>query len=393
LCINKVGINFSPRDFMTFGELIRPSCALAGLILLFLLPMCAVAQANPPGFDQIAQKAAAARERDDVPQAIELYSQALQLQPGWSDGWWFLGSLEYQAEAYSAGRDALTHYLDLVPDAGPAWALRGLCEFETQDYTKSLTDIQQGLSLGAGKEAGAEKILRYHEALLLTRRGNFEGALQLYRPLTRGKIPNPELLVGIGLAGLRTPLLPGDLSAEQRDLHMAAGHAAFLFMSGDEKAAQPEFGKLFQRFPTAENAHYLYGSLLSPTDPDQALTEFKRELEISPSNAAAQLMVAWDSLTRNDSATALAYAKKVVAEEPTLPMARLVLGRSLVETGDVTGGTELLEKELQLEPDSLEIHFALARAYSKSGRKEDARRERLLCLRIENNAPTQQAHR
>jgi len=377
---------------MTFGELIRPSCGLAGLIL-FLLPVCSVAQANPPGFDEIAQKAAAARERDDAPQAIELYSQALQLKPGWSDGWWFLGSLEYEAEAYSAGRDALTHYLDLVPDAGPAWALRGLCEFETGDYTKSLTDIQHGLSLGAGKEAGAEKILRYHEALLLTRRGNFEGALQLYRPLTRGKIPNPELLVGIGLAGLRTPLLPGDLSAEQRDLHMAAGNAAFLFMAGDEKAAQQEFGKLFQRFPTAENAHYLYGSLLSPTDPDQALTEFKRELEISPSNAAAQLMVAWDSLTRSDSATALAYAKKVVAEEPTLPIARLVLGRALVETGDVTGGTELLEKELQREPDSLEIHFALARAYSKSGRKEDARRERLLCLRIENNAPTQEAHR
>jgi tetratricopeptide (TPR) repeat protein len=378
---------------MTFGELIRPSCGLAGLILFFLLPVCAVAQANPPGFDEIAQKAAAARERDDAPQAIELYSQALRLKPGWSDGWWFLGSLEYEAEAYSAGRDALTHYLDLVPDAGPAWALRGLCEFETGDYTKSLTDIQHGLSSGAGKEAGAEKILRYHEALLLTRRGNFEGALQLYRPLTRGKIPNPELLVGIGLAGLRTPLLPGDLSAEQRDLHMAAGNAAFLFMSGDEKAAQQEFGKLFQRFPAAENAHYLYGSLLSPTDPDQALTEFKRELEISPSNAAAQLMVAWDSLTRNDSATALAYAKKVVAAEPTLAIARLVLGRSLVETGDVTGGTELLEKELQLEPDSLEIHFALARAYSKSGRKEDARRERLLCLRIENNAPAQEAHR
>jgi predicted Zn-dependent protease len=164
-------------------------------------------------------------------------------------------------------------------------------------------------------------------------------------------------------------------------------------MAGDEKAAQAEFEKLFQRFPTAENTHYLYGSLLSPSDPDQALTQFKRELEMSPSNVAAQLMVAWDSLTRNDSATALAYAKKVVAEEPTLAIARLVLGRSLVETGDVRGGTELLEKELQLEPDSLEIHFALARAYSKSGRKEEARRERLLCLQIEKNATTQEARR
>jgi cytochrome c-type biogenesis protein CcmH/NrfG len=110
---------------MRLGELIHQGCTLAGLLLL-LLPVCAPAQSNQFGFDDVVLKASAARERDDVPQAIELYSQALQLKPGWPDGWWFLGSLQYEAESYAAGRDALTHYIHIVPDAGPAWALRGL---------------------------------------------------------------------------------------------------------------------------------------------------------------------------------------------------------------------------------------------------------------------------
>jgi tetratricopeptide (TPR) repeat protein len=379
---------------MSLGELIRARYTLAGyLLILSLLPVCAPAQGNPPGFDEVAVKAAAARDRDDLPQAIELYGQALELKPGWADGWWFLGSLQYEAEAYAAGRDALTHYLELVPDAGPALALRGLCEFETGEYTQSLTDIQHGMSLGAAKHALDEKILRYHEALLLTRVGNFEGALHEYAPLAQGKVPNPELLVGIGLAGLRTPLLPRELRADKRELFMAAGHATYLFMSGDEAGAQGEFHGLFQRFPTAENAHYLYGFLLLRNDPDQAMAEFRGELEIAPSNAAAQLMLAWNSLMRNDFQTALASAEKAMAEEPTSPKAQLVLGRALVETGDLKGGTELLEKEVQVEPDDLEVHFALAKAYSKSGRKEDARRERLLCLQMEKNASAQEVRR
>ncbi len=363
---------------------------LVGLVLL-LLPVFARAQANPNGFDDVVQRARTARERDDVPRAIELYTQAVQLKPEWPDGWWFLGSLEYEAEAYPASRDTLTHYIAMVPEAGPAWALRGLSEFETGEYPQALKDIQRGLSLSAAQQSRDEKILRYHEALLLTRTGNFEGALQVYGPLARGNVPNPEMLVGIGLAGLRTPLLPRDLREDKKDLFAAAGHAAYLFLSGDEKSAQLEFEELFQRFPTAVNAHYFYGSLLFPSDADAAIAEFRRELGVAPSNTAAQLMVAWDALMRNDFPTARSYAEKVAAAEPSLPQARLVLGRALVETGDVKGGTEVLEEELQREPDNLEIHFALAKAYSKAGRKEDARRERLLCFQIEKNATAQQA--
>jgi tetratricopeptide (TPR) repeat protein len=359
------------------------------LIPIVLLPAFALAQVNPVGFDDLVLKATAAREQNDLQQAIELYGQAVQLKPDWPDGWWFLGSLQYASDSYAAARDALSHFIELTPEGGPAFALRGLCEFETGEYTQALKDIERGLSLGAANQPRNEKILRYHEALLLTRSGNFEAALQKFALFGGEKVPNPELLVGIGLAGLRTPLLPKELRADQQDLYTTAGNAAFQFMSGNQKAAKDAFQDLFQRFPTAANAHYLYGYLLFPTDPDQAIGEFRRELEVSPANAAAQLMVAWDSLMRNNYPEALAYSQKALAEDPTLAVGQLVLGRAMVETGNVKEGLELLEKELQVDPNNLETHLALAKAYSKLGRKEDARRERMRCLEIERseNAP------
>ena len=367
---------------------VRPRAMVGWVIFLLLAPWTA-AQDKPATFEDLASAASAAREANDIPRAIGLYGQALQLDSKWQDGWWFLGVLEYGADQYAAGRDALTHYLDLAPKAGPAFALRGLCEFETGEYAQSLADIQRALSLGAANAPRNEQILRYHEALLLTRNQRFEEALRAYGVFAREGVTSPELLLAMGLAGLRTPLFPKELAANQQDLYLAAGTAAFQFMAGDAKKGQAAFEDLFQRFPTAPNAHYLYGYLLFATDPDQALPEFKRELEIAPSNGAAEVMLAWDSLMRGKFTEALPYAQKAAVEEPEATVPQLVLGRSLLETGDVKGGMEHLEKALQLDPENLETHLALAKAYSKSGRKEDARRERLRCLEIAKAQDTQ----
>jgi len=270
--------------------------------------------------------------------------------------------------------------------------MRGLCEFEIGDYPPSLKDIQRALSLGAANQPRNEKILRYHEALLLTRMGRFEDALRSYAFFTRDEDSNPELLLALGLAGLRAPLLPRELKADQQEVYISAGKAAFDFMRKDTDGARAEFQRLFERVPPVPNAHYLYGYLLYATDPDQAVVEFKKELEVNPTNAVAEVMLAWVPLMQNDGAEALPHARKAVAEDPSLSSAQLVLGRALTETGDTKAGIEHLEKTAQLQPDNLEVHLALAKAYSKSGRKEDARRERLLCLEMTKNDTTPATH-
>ncbi len=367
---------------------VRVDLILVALVSVLALSHGAKGQIAAQAENDLIAQASAARMQNDLPRAIELYSKAVERDPKWPDGWWFLGSLQYGAGAYVPARDALSHYIDAVANAGPAYALRGLCEFETGEFRPALADIQRGISLGAANQPRNEQILRYHEALLLTRLGNYETALKTYTFFAKNGILNPELFTAIGLAGLRIPLLPRDLAKEQQELISAAGDAAYQFLAADETAAARAFQELFQRFPKAPNAHFFYGYLLFATDPDGALAEFQQELEAAPSNADANVMAAWALLMRNRAAEALPYAQNAVDKEPTLPSAQLVLGRSLLETVDLKGGMEHLEKALQLEPDNIETHLALAKAYSKSGRKEDARRERVLCLRLSSDNET-----
>jgi predicted Zn-dependent protease len=93
-------------------------------------------------------------------------------------------------------------------------------------------------------------------------------------------------------------------------------------------------------------------------------------------------MLAWAYGLQSDYADALAPAEAAAKEDPSLAIGQLMAGRALVETGDPAAGLPHLETALQLEPGSLEAHLTLAKAYSKLGKKDDARRERQLCLRI-----------
>jgi tetratricopeptide (TPR) repeat protein len=323
---------------------------------------------------------------------MELYRKALGIDPRWQDGWWFLGLLQYGSGAYAAASDAMSRLLALQPDAGPALAIRGLCEFETGDYTHSLADIQKGLAFGAADDARHEQILFYHEAILLTRLEKFSDALKVYSVFAEHKLSSPDLLVAIGLAGLRIPLLPKDAAGDQQALLTSVGDATFKFMGGDQKAAQQAFNDLFERFPTARNAHFHYGNLLLAFGPEAAAPQFKKELEVAPDNAEARILLAWSLLMQNRADEALPYARRIAQEEPERAASQLILGRALLDTGNIAAAIEHLQHGIKLQPDNIEIHIASAKAYSKSGRDDDARRERALCLQITQNGATPLVH-
>lgn len=356
-------------------------CVLTFIVLSFV-PTSSTAQNSSPTFDELTSSADSARAAGDIPRAIGLYQKAVQINPQWPDGWWYLGSLQYVVNAYAPAIDALTHYIELTPGAGPAFALRGLCEFEEGQYPQALQDLQHGTALGAANQPRNAGIILYHEAILLTRLGRYEEALGEYSALVKQGNINDDITNGIGLAGLRMPVFPKDIDASQQPMVSMVGHAAAAVMSGDQNNGPQAFSDLFNRFPTTPYLHYLYGYLLFVTDPGEAIAQFQKELDISPSSAVAHSMLAWAQSMQGDFATALPNAQKSVAEDPTIPMAQLVLGKDLVETGDMNAGLPHLVAVLKTEPQNLEAHLALAKAYSKLGRKDDARRERLLCLSL-----------
>ena len=305
-----------------------------------------------------------------------------ELNPNWPDGWWFLGILEYDANQYAPAQEALNRYLQLTPNAAPALALRGLCEFNTGDYLQSLQDLELGVSRGAANQPRNARIIFYHEALVLMRLGRFEESLGKFTLLAKQGTDNQDLVLGIGLSGLRMNLMPKDVPAAQMPMLSSIGQAAILLMNENYSGGRQAFQALFVQYPQLPNLHYLYGYLIFATIPDEAVEQFRKELRISPRSANAHAMCAWAFELQGDYSTALEDAAKAVTEDPSLPMGQLVYGRALAETGNISGGLPHLENVLRMEPANLEVHLALAKAYSKLGRSEDARRERLLSLTI-----------
>jgi tetratricopeptide (TPR) repeat protein len=333
-------------------------------------------------FASLVSQADAARQQGNIPAAIQLYRKATEVNPSWPDGWWFLGILQYDANQYVPAQDALNRYLQLTPNAAPALALRGLCEFNTGEYLQSLQDLELAVSRGAANQPRNARIIFYHEALALMRLGRFEESLGKFTLLAKQGTDNRDLAMDIGQAGLRMNLLPRDLPAAQTQMLSSIGQAALLLMNQNYDGGRQAFQTLFAQFPQLPGIHYLYGYLIFATKPDEAVEQFRKELQISPHSANARAMCAWALEFQGDYVAALEDAAKASTEDPSLPMGQLVYGRALVETGDISAGLPHLENMLRTEPGNLEAHLTLAKAYSKLGRSEEARRERLLCLSI-----------
>lgn len=369
-----------------------PSAAARGLFFLALIPTLPftralyAAQPTPTGeqapaqFDDLAARAAAARDQQNLPLAIQLYIQAEQLKPDWQEGWWYLGVLQYSNNQFSGAIDAFTHLIQLVPTAVPAMALRGLCEFETAAYDDSLRDLEQAVAHGALNQPHNEQIIRYHLAQLLAHTGRFQEALDQYRFFAEHKADAPELKIGIGLAGMRVASFPKDVVASQdRELYMAAGNAGYVFLSGDNEQADDLFAQLFAHYPSSPNLHYFYGFLLFPHDPGLAIDQFHSELGVNPNNETANALLGLTLVIAGRFTEALAPAQRAYANAPDMEMSQLALGRSLAETGDMKRGAELLNQVLERDPNNLEAHLGLVSIYSRSGNREEAERERKVC--------------
>ena len=281
-----------------------------------------------------AALAADARKAGRLDGAILHYRKALQADPSWIAGRWALGSILYDLDRYDEARPAIRSVLAAQPKNGVALALLGLCDFQLKDYDRAMSHLETAKALGISN-SDVSSVADFHMALLLTRVGKFEGAYQVLRVFARLGQDSPAIIEAIGLAQLRLPYLPGEAPPEKHDMVVMAGRAGYLMAQGRRSvAARGAFEELLSRYPAEPNVHYAYGTCILPEDPDAALAEYARELEISPNHYLAMLRIAVEQLKRGDPQAALPYAQKAREVAPDFFASRLVLGRVFLETGE-----------------------------------------------------------
>jgi tetratricopeptide (TPR) repeat protein len=365
---------------------------LSALLLIVLSLICSVsvsaqstrkpnAEAEFDRFVKLADEARLAERFDD---AISLYGSALKIKPKWPDGWWYIGAIFYQRDLYPQARDAFQNLVALEPERGPAWAMLGLCQFQTNEFERAATSLERGRSLGVNDNSELAGVVRYHMALLYVRFEYFENAYEVLNEFVRLGQETPKIVEAFGLIILRMPFLPKEVPSDQREKLLIAGQAGYHMAARRLEQARAAFDMLLARYPNDPNIHYAFGVFMLPQDADLAMNEFKRELQISPAHYAAMTQMAFEYLKRDQFNEALPLAEKAVQLAPKLFAARNVLGRVLLEQGEVDRSIKELEEGVKLAPSSPEMHFALARAYTRAGRKEDAARERATFKKLQD---------
>ena len=142
-----------------------------------------------------------------------------------------------------------------------------------------------------------------------------------------------------------------------------------------------EYRVFLKRTPNAPNIHYRIGGLLmsepgtSPTLLEEARKEFEQELKVNVQNPGAEFYLGEIARQSNDLPAAMEHYRQALKLYPGFAEASLGLGRSLLDSNRAEDAVAPLEAAVKGEPDNPTAHLALATAYQRMGRKDDATRQ------------------
>src|SRR5215207_9879877 len=293
-------------------------------------------------FENAVKVADEARVAGRLDEAIEAYTNAVRIRPKWPDGWWYLGAIYYARDLYPQARDSFRNLVALQPERAPAWGMLGLCQFQTREYERSIASLERSHVLGLNDNKELRSVVLYHSALLYVRLEQFEMAYEALRQLE--SYDNQKIIEAFGLIMLRLPVLPNEIPGDKREQVLLAGRAGASMAARHLDASRKFFGELVASYPDDPNVHYSYGVFILPQDAETALKEFRRAHELDPNHQPAMVQMAFEYLKQRDYDAALPLAEKSVALAPRMFAARNVLGRVLLELGQIERAIHELEE-------------------------------------------------
>ncbi len=356
-----------------------------GLILSCLMSSAAFCQTPPESFDDLAREAEAALDTNPA-RAADLYRKALELRPGWPEGWFYLGAANYGLNRYREARDAFEKGIPLAPSNGTAWGFLGLCDYGLGKFSQALDEIAKGEQIGLGPNVGFETAVRQRAALILIRGSFFDKAIAQLQPLTKHNVEDPAVVEAVGLCALASPRTPDELSPPRRAVVDLAGKALWAATSQHPEEAKAGFERLLATYPNEPGVHYAHGLYLMDFDQAAALAEFRKELAANPKHWPSLLVAAFLETRQGDTDQSLQAAREAETFAP--PAFRWLcdaeIGRALLAANQPEKAIPAFEDSVRLEPTNAQTHFYLEQAYRLAGRRADAQREKAEFVRLKS---------
>ena len=356
---------------------ISPRTVPARLFLALLLACAALPARAQESFEDLASRAQSLL--DSKPdEAAALYKQALALRPEWAEGWLYYGAVLYQLQRYAEATDALRKGIALAPNKGTAWAFLGLAEAELNDSDQAIADMRKGEELGLGANWPFEVAVRVKAAQLLVAASSFDDAMSQMVPVTKhGEAPLPEVILTMGLGSLAMPETLAGMSPQRRAVVELAGTAMWNLVGQKPAEAAAAYQQLLSRYPDEPGVHYAYGLYFMETDMTAALAEFRKEVAKNPRHWPSLIVIGSMEARQGDGDAAVKTLRDAMKVIPTRYrwLGHAELGRAWLTAGNTDSAISEFETSARAMPSNPQIHFFLAQAYRRAGRKEDAQRE------------------
>lgn len=369
----------------TFSANAATSC----LALLSFFPTVARSQtaSSSRSFASLSKQAAEARDANHLEQAAALYTQALALRPRWIEGWWSLGTLEYDQDHYAKAAIDFQKLIALDPTNGTAHAMLGLCQFELKSDAPALKNLLEAERLGIVKDEQLRKVAVYHLGVLQLRARRYRDAKETLDHLAQDGIRTKELITALGQAALLvTPQQAPPEGSDGAGVVQRAGEAEALLAINDFDQAKQKYVQLISEFPNYPNLHFAFGRLLlEKHETEEAVAQFQLELKRDPQNVNSLLEIAAVRYLV-DSRDGLPYAEQAVKLAPQMYFAHYLHGLLLLDTGNFQSAIPELETARKGLSQTAAVYFALGNAYARAGRKAEAAQARETFKRLDRNS-------
>ncbi|MGH9431355.1 MAG: tetratricopeptide repeat protein [Terriglobia bacterium] len=371
----------------------RVPFAIHSVQLTLLIALCALSasaqkpSAATPNFSALSAEADRARDSNRLDDAVVSYKKALDLRPTWAAGWWSLGTILYDQNAYAEAADSFRKVVALAPKDGTAWVMLGLCEVELGQDASALEHLEHGGGLGIAKDPQLQHVMLYHEGALLLRKGRFEAATEAFDRLCSDGVANEDAVRALGMSALRMPgKSPPAAGPVPAGVIAQVGRAECLAAQDKFDDARQSYRAVVSDHPEYPNIHYAYGKFLLELHETAAATEeFEQEIKNNPRRVMARLEIAAVKY-RIDSAAGVPYAEEAVKLDPQLPFGHYLLGLLLVDTKRYPEAIRELEIARPSFSGVANLYYALGTAYSRTGRKQDAARAWAMFARLNREA-------
>jgi tetratricopeptide (TPR) repeat protein len=351
----------------------------------------------------------------DLDSAVIQIGQAIDQDPHLTFGYANLGMLELRKGDQAAAESAFKRATDINPQSIPAhlnlgnfyWASRRPVEAEREmkialDLDAKSFDVNRTLAafyLTSGRRVEAETYLKALTSIssdpvwkialadfFLENRRPKEAA-DVLQPLTNNKNSagtsdvSPAAKVRLAMIDFQAGQRPKAYQSLEEVLKAPplSSEALILktrFLLADRKYddAVKSADVLIKASSTDPSGPFLKGLALSAKgSTDEAVTAFRKVLEIAPASLPARMQLANLYVTRGENAAAIELLNPIIKAQPTAGPPRLLLGEALVQSGNLAAAEAQLVPLAKINPSSAEVQMWLGRLYGAKNAVAPAR--------------------